>query len=291
MRIAVGSKSFFTSKLSGIPKKVLFLGLEEYWERRIERNKEQMSSFTVEEQEVLSENYLYQPIDFSKHIVKASDWKLLGQTIRESKADVVFIDSITRMNHGNLEDSKTAEEIMQKLRELCYGLKITLICIHHTPKIGDEPITMNKIKGSSTFSQEADFAIAVNRTSKNIRYLKEVFYRYASDDISTVDEFIIDDNVCPSSFNKCNEFEILKRGDRRYSDENENEIIAYLENNACREYATSLLIKELTAKLQIKERRLKHILSDLVKDSKISNPRRGINKSIKCIGEEAQDEE
>ena len=82
------------------------------------------------------------------------------------------------MNPGKIEQSETAELIMQSLRNICYDLNITLICIHHTPKMYDTAITIDKIKGSSVFAQESDFAFGVNRTSLGHRYLKEVFFRF-----------------------------------------------------------------------------------------------------------------
>ena len=115
--------------------------------------------------------------------------------IEESEASTVVIDSITRLNHGRLEESKTAEEILQKLREMSYRQGITLICIHHTPKMNGRPLTMDSIKGSSVFAQESDFAIGVNKANNGQRYLKNVFFRYAPDDFETVTTMSINSNI------------------------------------------------------------------------------------------------
>ena len=215
MKIAMGKEDFFGYPLSGIPRKVLFVGLEEYWSSRAERNKMQFEALNEAEQNLIGENYRYQEIDFPKRIVIENDWDNLIATIIESEAEIVFIDSITRMNLGKLENSADAEKLMQKLRDVCYDLKITLICIHHTPKMFDSAITMDKIKGSAVFAQESDFAIGVNKSSKNHRYIKNVFFRNADDDCETVKEFEINNSCWLNYFNDIDEDELLARTDKR----------------------------------------------------------------------------
>src|SRR5690606_25483418 len=134
--------------------------------------KNQYNLLDDEEKLLLNQNYLYQPFEFTHFIKNQEHWESLKDLIQDSEASIVFIDSITRMNHGKLENSDTVETIMQNLRDIAYGSKVTLVCIHHTPKIGDVEITMDSMKGSSTFSQESDFAIAIRKTSKGYRYMK-----------------------------------------------------------------------------------------------------------------------
>jgi len=275
MSLAVGKNEFFGKKLSGIPRKVMFIGLEEFWENRVERNVKQLAVLNEEEVKVLNENYLYQAIDYSKYIHQKEEWLKLKNTIKESKAEIVFIDSITRMNHGSLEDSKTAEEIMQRLRGICYDLGVTLICVHHTPKMYDKPITMDSIKGSSVFAQESDFAIGVNKTSKNYRYIKNVFFRYSSCDDEVVREFEITDDVWLDYSEDNYEDKLLMKSDRRRNNSNRTTIIEYLNKNSSMTHKTKDLVNYFSDGLGIQERQVKSYLKKLVNEKEILNPKHG----------------
>ncbi len=281
MNIAMGKKEFFGYKLDGIPKKVLFVGLEEFWVERGRRNKKQFDSLSEENQALVESNYIYQAKDFARNIITDEDFNNLEKMIIESKAEVVFIDSITRMNHGKIENSDTAEKIMQTLRNICYDNDITLICIHHTPKMKDEMITMDKIKGSGVFAQEADFAIGVNCSTRKNRYIKEVFYRYASDDIDTVKEFEIGDDIWLNYFADVDEEEIIARTDRRRNTESKEVIEAYFDKNPNSTYSTGELVNFLKMELTIKERQIKAHLKDLVQEGRIVSPERGVYGATK----------
>lgn len=276
MSLAIGRKDFFGYSLSGEPKKVLFIGLEEYWEMRMDRNSSQFESLENSEKELLEENYLYQSIDFNRYIHQKEDWKLLSELIFESGAEIVFIDSITRMNHGSLEDSKTAEEIMQRLRNICYDLSITLICVHHTPKMYDKPITMDSIKGSSVFAQESDFAIGVNRTHKGYRYIKNIFFRYATPDDLVVKEFEIQDDYWLNYFAESEESKVLERSDRRRDTNKREAIVEFFNKNSTSTFSTKELVEFFKSDLSIQERQVKNYLSSLVENQEIQTPKKGI---------------
>lgn len=66
LKLAVGADSFFGSKLLGEPVKVLFVGLEEFWANRIERNQKQYSVLAEGEKKLFEVNYLYQHMDSAK---------------------------------------------------------------------------------------------------------------------------------------------------------------------------------------------------------------------------------
>lgn len=278
MKIAVGAKDYLGYSLNGKPKKVLFVGLEEHWENRVERNIKQLNHFNENEQELLNQNYRYQHINFAQKIVRKSDWSDLKNTIIQSESEVIFIDSITRINHGNLEDSKTAEEIMQRLRAVCYDLKITLICIHHTPKMKDEILTLNSIKGSSTFAQEADFAIGVNRTSKGHRYVKSVFFRYASDDDDKVKEIEIDDFCNLNYIKESNENEIFQRSDRRRTNNKLDEVVGFFSKQPDTTFSKKDVVKYLTSKLKVKGRMIEYYLKEASDKNLIDTSKYGYYK-------------
>lgn len=281
MSLACGMTEFFGYDLEGVPKKVLFVGLEEFWESRADRNNNQFNVLSKEEKELVAKNYMVQNMEFINRIIKNEDWKALEQMIIDSKAEVIFIDSITRMNPGKLENSADAEKVMQKLRDICYKSSVTLICIHHTPKMGDNIINMDSIKGSSVFAQESDFAIAVTQTPKKTRYVKNVFFRYAADD-ETVKEFSIDSSTWLNHLRDVDEIELINRKDRRRNDNNREKVVELLDQNECKTYRTSELVNSVTSLLSIKDRQAKSYLRELVEQNKIENPSKGLYKSIKC---------
>lgn len=289
MSIASGAEDFMGYPLSGIPKKILFVGLEEHWENRAERNKLQFDAISNEKKGLVNSNFRYQGIDFQKFILTNNDWESLEMLIKESEAEVVFIDSITRMNPGKLENSDTVELITRKLRSICYDNMITLVCIHHTPKMYDSQITIDKIKGSSVFAQEADFAIGINKTSKGYRYLKNVFFRYAPDDDTYVKEFDINANIWLNYLNDIDEDELLNRNDRRRKDDKRQSIIEYLDSNANTTYTTSELASLLSGRLDVKERMIKNYLKDLSDAEKINGKKHGEYCSINYVGKDERE--
>ncbi|MRX64379.1 AAA family ATPase [Maribacter luteus] len=293
-KIAIGESQFLGETLN-IKKaqNVLFIGLEEFWENRISRNKQQMLTYDASKRDLLKKHYLYQNIEYNSKIVTDHDWKQLNLLVEETKAKFVVIDSITRLNHGKLEDSDTAESILQNLRKICYGNSITLICIHHTPKMYGKPLDMDSIKGSSVFAQESDFAIGINNTKFKARYVKEVFFRYAADDSEEVREIIIDKNTNIQLVGKTTENKLLNKNDRRRASNTRDAIVEYFDASPCKTHRTADLIITLTDELSIGERQLKEYLKSLVAEEELANPKRGYYQSVKCCNnqeKEAKDE-
>lgn len=293
-KLAIGETSFLGESLHvKSPQKVLFIGLEEFWENRIYRNSQQMQTFDESSIKLLKKNYLFQSIGFGKKIISKKDWQRLNKLVKESNATFIVIDSITRLNHGKLEDSETAESILQNLRDICYNNGVTLVCIHHTPKMYGKPLDMDSIKGSSVFAQESDFAIGINITSLKERYIKNVFFRYAADSSDEVTEINIDNNTIVHFVGKTTENKLLNKTDRRRSSDNRGAILKYFNSTPCMLYKTADLVKVLTKRLNIKDRQVKEYLKSLVDEEELLNPSRGYYQSTECRGQkgkEAKDE-
>lgn len=278
--IATGRDSYFNYPLDGIPKKVLFIGLEECWDNRVERNISQFDTLNKEEQLLMNENYSFQPIDYAKFIVTEENWQTLQETIEGSGAEVVFIDSITRLTLDKLEDGKIAAKIMSSLRTISQDLNITLFAIHHTPKLHGSPIVMDSIKGSGVFAQESDFAIGINRTDKKHRYMKNVFFRYANDDDEFVKEFKINDNAWLDLSDEVDEDEILLRTDRRRAEDKRDLIRDFFDSNPNISYSYVEAIENLKSTIGLQDRQLKTYLSELSKANKIDGSERGYYRSV-----------
>ncbi len=291
MNLATGRSEYFGNRLKGLPIVVLFVGLEEFWENRAARNKQQYETFSEAERKLLDENYHYQSYDFKRHLTTIEHFKDLEELIRNSGAEVIFIDSLTRLNHGTMEDSKTAEVIMERLHEIQINTSTTIICVHHTPKMNDSSITMDKIKGSSVFAQESDFAYGINRTSLGVRYVKTVFLRYADDSEEKVKEFQFEPSTRLKFIGEDYEEEILNRSDRRRDDEKRELIIKTVDSYYCKTISTKDLVKLLKPILGIQERQIKGLISELVKEKKINSPKRGYYESINCTNKEGGSDE
>lgn len=270
MSIAVGRDNFLGTKLDGKPKKTLFIGLEEFWTARVQRNVEQYKSLSQEEMALYDINYLYQEINFPTHIITEKHWSNIQEIIINSKAEVVIIDSITRLNTKKLEDSSNAEKITKKLRGIAYDLGVTLICIHHTHKLRDCNITMDSIKGSGTFAQESDFAIGVSRSSRGHRYFKDIMYRYAQDDDQTAHEFEIDATCIIEKTGECEEDELLNRTDGRRSKSKQN-MVDYFESKPEDKFPITDLVVDFKNIFKLKERSVKKYATELFKEGIITN--------------------
>jgi len=291
MHLATGKKEFMGFNLDGKPRKVIFLGLEEYWIMRVGRNKAQFNTLGDKEKLLYKTNYMYQPINYLRLISKDSDWATLKKTIKSSGAQVVFIDSITRLNHGSLEKSNDAEKIMLRLRNLAHELKVTLICIHHTPKIGNKSLEMDTMKGSVVFAQEADFLIGIRNTKCKSRYLKSVESRYADCDSSIVHQFKFTQNSTVDFLGINTEYEMLDEADGRRADNHRDAIIKKIKQLECNAISTGDLVTALKMELALEERQIKEHLKGLVNDGKINRPKRGFYTSVDCNNITYGDEE
>jgi RecA-family ATPase/uncharacterized protein YdhG (YjbR/CyaY superfamily) len=227
MSIASGQEKFFNKPLIGGAKKVLFISMEEYWQPRTERNAKQLDHL----QSALNSNYCSVDEKFPRLINAKEDWELLKMHIKESNAEIVFIDSLSRLYSGCIEESSLAKELLLKLRELTNEYKITLIIIHHTPKQVGKPLTIDSMAGSRVLAQEADFMIGISRTPDGTRYMKEVAFRYAQENDETVTTFVINSNAWLVPGSQVSEFSLLKNADGRADDSNAESIFEVIEES------------------------------------------------------------
>lgn len=225
LSIATGQNSFFNKPLTEGSKKVLFVSMEEYWQPRTERNAKQLQELQC------ALNNKFHTVDehFPRLINSKDDWILLREHIVESGAQVVFIDSLSRMYSGSIEDSNLAKELLLKLRELTNDLKITLVVIHHTPKQIGKPLSIDSLAGSRVLAQEADFMIGISKTPDGNRYMKEVAFRYAQENDETVTTFLINSNGWLIPAMEVSESSLLKVSDGRADDSNAESLLEEIE--------------------------------------------------------------
>jgi hypothetical protein len=171
---------------------------------------------------------------------------------------------------------------MSKLRNISQELNVTLFAIHHTPKLHGNPITMDSIKGSAVFAQESDFAIGINRTDKKHRYMKNVFFRYASDDDEFVKEFVIESDAWFDLTGEVDEDEILQRADRRRAgvEDKRDLVCKFFDSTPDVSYSYNDAVVLLRPKTGLQDRQVKTYLSELSKANKIDGSEKGYYRSI-----------
>ena len=229
MCIAYGKSDFFGYKIeNNDPQKVLFISMEEYWRARTERNKKQLSRMEVAEE--LKSNYMVVNENFPRVFLNNDDLKnRLQEIIDETKPNIVFIDSMTRMASKEIEDSSVCSAISLILRELANSNGVAIIVIHHTHKLNGNAISIDSLAGSRVLAQEADFMIGINRTVNGHRYYKEVAMRYGQEK-EDIMLFEIDDNQWLFPFEEMAEHKVLELTDRRRKPEKIEEVISAIQD-------------------------------------------------------------
>ena len=228
MSIAAGCDSFLGKPINLENKKVLFISLEEFYAGRTERNEKQVAKLVAEKGDAWLANYMVMNENIPRYLMTDDDWKIIYGIIVETKPGIVFIDSLSRMYNGSIEDSSVAKDVMQNLREMANAMKTTIVVIHHTPKLYNSPLTINSIAGSRMIAQDADFMIGLNKTIDGKRYVKDVAFRYAPDDCETVRMFTIGEDLWLNISGDVEEFKLLSVSDGRRDDNNKEKLLDFI---------------------------------------------------------------
>lgn len=226
MSLVSGKEEFLGQPILKKRYRVLFISLEEYENQRGDRHNRQIQALTSPE---LLKDFLVIEDEFPKFFTKDNEWNDLSELINDSKADIVFIDSLTHMSSGDVERSDTGREMCKHLKKIAFDCGITMIVIHHTPKLNGGLMTIDSLAGSHVFAQEADFIIGINRIeslNKNngTRYVKEVASRYRREDNEKVIKFTINDDMWLESQGLIRESCFYEKSDRRRDDTNLNDV-------------------------------------------------------------------
>jgi len=243
-----GEKEFLSKPILEKEYRVLLLSFEEYLRPRAERNDKQTQF--IKFQEDRSKDLLIINDNFPKYLHNDHDWLIFRDTIVDSGANVVIIDSLTRMSYGAIERSETARNISSTLKEIGRDCEITMIVIHHTPKLNGQMLNIDSLAGSHVFAQEADFLLGVNRVNGS-RYIKEVACRYKREDDEKVLPFEINDHlwIVPGKPNE--ESALFKEADGRYDDKNRNAVRTLIKNNTESNESQSFKSKEILNQAEI----------------------------------------
>lgn len=279
LSIASGQDNFLGCPLNVENRKVLFISLEEFYAGRIERNTKQVAKFPNSEKGLSwLDNYIVVDENMPRYISTDEHWLILKNAIVQRNPGIVFIDSLSRLYEGGIEDSKVAKDVMKRLRELSNETKTTVVVIHHTHKISNSPITIYSMAGSRIIGQDADFMIGMNKTLDNKRYIKNVAFRYGSDDFDKVTVFNIGVDCWLNVVGHEEEAKLLAVYDGRVSDLNKDKVINFIKEN-CSSEKPYIETKELHLSLVssgiMSKPTLHAQLKKLVDDKKINKSEKG----------------
>lgn len=232
--IAVGKKEFFGHPLSGIPEKILFLNLEESFRLRSRRNWKQITSLSEREKELFSDNYLSTPEDFPEFIITDDDWSNVSDYIKESDANIVFIDSLSHMFKGQIETSEPALNFVKNFRKYISILKKTVVIVHHNTKGNDKPIDQDSIAGSRIIAQEFEYAIGLGNipTSNGGNYLCMLFNKYIEKDDATASLYKINKHNWVEYLGEANKHALYidSKPDYRINSTNKNLLLNHIQS-------------------------------------------------------------
>jgi len=235
--LAVGRKEFFETKMDGTPRKVLFINLEESYRIRCRRNLKQVSVLSESELKLFSENFESTPKDFLEFLNSEEDWEKLNELIMSSEAEVVFIDSLTHMFNGKIEDSSAGRKFIELYTRYLLNVGKTLIIIHHNTKGNDKPIDQDSVAGSRVILQwfQFSFGMANIPTEKGGNYLCMLNNKFVEKDDTTAFLYKNNENGWIEFIGRRNKFSLYKsfsnlKVDGRYDDTNEKCIYNYFQN-------------------------------------------------------------
>lgn len=284
MCLAAQLQQFFGRPITPDNYNVLFISLEEYWQNRTERNKKQA---TLLNENLGSRDWMknYKVINelVPRQIATDADWAEIERMITTHKANIVFIDSLSRLYEGGIENSDLAKKVALQLRELSNKLGITLIVIHHTPKQIGKPITQDSLAGSRMLAQEADFMIGIGKNLEGKRYFKEVSFRYCQEQQENVTVFDIDSYQWLVPGAEMPETALLKEPDGRKDDTNPDQVFEFIHDKTLSEQGetfTRELSEEFVATGIMSKQTLFNCLSRLEKDQRITKKGKGVYKSV-----------
>jgi len=228
MAIAAGADNYLGLPINMGNKIVHFISFEEHYTYRTERNAKQIKALVAQYGEAWLENFIVANEDIPRYIITKEHWQELADLILSVEPGIVFLDSLTHMYQGAIEESKVSVELMKNLRWLSEETGATIVAIHHTHKMYGQRLSIDTIAGSRVIAQECDFMIGLNRTVDGKKYIKDVAFRYLPSNDETVRTFEIDDNCCLNITGETDENGLLSAPDGRKDTTNSDKIYQFM---------------------------------------------------------------
>ena len=107
----------------------------------------------------------------------AFDMDIIEKHIITYDPKLVIIDNLSAIALKSTQDQDVSLQLMKDFKYLSKAFDITLLILHHTPKIAcNVPLTLNHIAGSKNLTNFADSVMILGKSSQslNMRYLKQL---------------------------------------------------------------------------------------------------------------------
>lgn len=282
LSIAAGLDEYLGRPINVDNHKVLFLSLEEFYAGRTNRNINQVDGkFPDWQKESWIDNFVVANEFIPRYISTEEDWKDIKMEIQKHNPCLTIIDSLSRLHDGPIEDSTIAKALMKHLREIAHDAKTTIAVLHHTPKLGNQPLTVHSMAGSRILAQEADFIIGLNKTADGKTYLKDVAFRYAPEDNENVTLLKLNEHQWFNVVGTADEAKLLSAFDGRRDDWNKLQILEFLQKRSSEgaDVTTKDLMQHFVASGICSKETLYSRLKGLMDEGKVIRLAKGLYKA------------
>lgn len=292
--LSVGKEELLGFKLEGKPRRVAYLNLEENYRIFGRRNRKQIASLSSDEKKLFNKNYLSIPENFPEFLITDEDWLTVREYVIDSKAEVVFLDSLTHMFEGEIEKSFSAHKFIKKFRETFKGLNVTIVVVHHNTKGNDGPITQDNIAGSRVILQEFEFAIGLANipTNNGGNYMCTLYNKYTEKDDTKAVIYKLKEDGWIEILGVANKFNLYKNTyDGRKNTSNKDVVYEFIESQTSQTSQT-ITTSELMDKFIYNEDpvmskdTLHKSLNKLNQDDSIKKVKNGVYKLNKVANDE-----
>jgi len=251
--LAVGKTEFFGYPLQGTPEKVLFINLEESYRVRGRRNIKQLETLNTKEVSIFNENYFSTPENFPEFMINESSWECLHDYIKAVEPKYIFIDSLSHMFDGQIENSDPSMKFVKRFRDYVTSLGKTVVVVHHNTKGNDKPVTQDSIAGSRIIAQEFEYAIALANipTSHGGHYLCKLYNKYFENDETAATLYKVNENNWVQNIGIANKFDLYKDTvvDYRFNEKNKQIVYEYIVSQSSQDSQTIIETADLSENL------------------------------------------
>lgn len=282
MCIAAGHNQFLGKPVwCGMNQKVLMISLEEFYTGRTSRNIGQLQYLDkLVGRSDWHANFLVSDTQIPRYVESEANWQQLKSEIAKEAPAFTVIDSLSRLHgRGSVEDSSVCIELMRNLRSIVEGTKTTLLVIHHTHKIENEPLSLFNMAGSRILAQEADAIIGMNKTPLGVRYIKPLAYRYADDACDKVQKFTRNGSGWLEDAGQVVEAAILREFDKRIDNSNPEDVYKVIMErtggDSSQIIKTEVLFDVLVKTGRMSNPTLHESLKKLINGNKLEKPGKG----------------
>ena len=149
------------------PRRVLFLNFEMDDDELVERIKLQLGGITEFDKNLLNNNFHFNTFEGKRELF-TDNWDSIEKTINTSEPfDLIIVDNLYSCTDKNDERNDELKEILSKIISISDIHLSSILLVNHHKKHDDEAIlTIDLIRGGSTFANAVDVIIQFSESLK-----------------------------------------------------------------------------------------------------------------------------